>query len=256
MKAALVAALIVVAMSGPLAATPQDATWSAHLAGVESAGSKRIPAATVASIAALKPGSTIGPKDVEAARGRLLGTGYFAGVGYRYRNAGYSIIVTFTLEDVAWKTRVIFDNFVGMTDAQLNAAVAKDVPSFDGLAPDSEPALKRIATALERIAKESKDPGTASFSMTLEPGGSYHWRLRLDYAAGPLMICSIAIAGAPDPPAALKERKDTLVGTEFSKEQLLNFASISLAPLLGKPIRQIDAKRTDACPRGVAVTLG
>ena len=73
--------------------------------------------------------------------------------------SSYALVVTFTLEDVLWRTPVVFDNFVDQSDAQLITAVARDVPSFDGVSPDSEPVLQRIVDALERVARDARDPG-------------------------------------------------------------------------------------------------
>jgi len=240
----------------------QDAAWTAHLAGVEASGSKRIPVASVATIAALKLGTTIGPKDVDAARQRLLATGLFRGVGYRFRNAGYSVIVTFTLEDVDWKTPVVFDNFVDHTDAQLIAAVARDVPSFDGVSPDSEPVLKKIADVLERIARDAKDPGSVSYALILDKiGGNNHWRFRIDRTSGPLPVCSVTLLGIPEASQPmLADRKAALAGVDYSKDHVLKFAKETFAPLLPAPaaVKQVDVKRaavSDACRRGVDVTV-
>jgi hypothetical protein len=244
------------------ALAPFQAAWTAQLGGVEASGSKRIPAAQVVALAGLKIGSTIGPRDVEAAQQRLLASGYFRSVGSSFRNAGYSVIVTFALEDVVWKTPIVFDNFVDHSDAQLVAAVARDVPSFDGVAPDRDVVLKRIAASLERLARESSDPGVVSYAMAPGPsGGADHWRFHLDRASGPLPVCAVMLTGitGAEPPA-LNDRKAALIGIDYSKDRMLQIAKETFVPLLGAPaaVRRIDARRAPAaanCARGVAVTI-
>jgi hypothetical protein len=262
-KRVFAAAVLIAAVFGSApAASHQGALWTAQLAGVEATGMKRLTSAQVAGIAAMKVGTVIKPVDVEAARKRLLDSGYFNSVGFSYRNSGYSLIVIFAVEEVGWKTPVVFDNFVDQTDAQLIAAIAKDVPSFDGVTPDRDVILKRIAAALERVASGAKDPGTVSYALILNTAGrsstADHWRFRLERASGPLMVCAVALAGVPDPPEGpLHDRKVTLVGTEYSRDQILSFARQTIVPMLPAPavVRRVEAIRTDACPRGVAVTV-
>jgi hypothetical protein len=255
-------AFVIGARSQRAEAQANDLVWTAQLGGVEGSGSKRIPSSLVASIAGLKLGSTIGPKDVEAARQRLLQSRFFTSVGFRFRTAGYTVIVTFTLEDVAWRTPVVFDNFVDHTDAQLIAAVARDVPSFAGLAPDEEAVLTRISSALERIAREAKDPGTVRAKMMIGASTKDHqYQFRIERASGPLPVCAVAFDGVSEATVpALTERKAALLLDDYSRETIRTLAKELLAPVLPAPlsIRQIDARRapvTEACPRGVAVTI-
>ena len=238
----------------------QNANWSGQLGGVEATGSKRIPTASVATLSGLKPGDTINAKVVDAARQRLLGTGMFRGVGYSFRNSGYSLIVIFALEDVAWKTPVVFDNFVDHTDAQLIAAVAKDVPSFEGMAPDSEPVLKTISGTLARLAREAKDPGSVSYAMLSDAPGEFRWRFRITRDAGEMPVCSVVFPGAPEASQSiLNERAASLIGVDYSKDMIMKFAKATFAPLVPAPasMKQVDIRRakSDTCPRGVVVTV-
>lgn len=240
----------------------QGPVWTAQLGGVDATGSKHIPTAQVVALAGLKIGSVIGPRDIEAAQQRLLSSGYFRSVGSSFRNSGYSVIVTFKLEDVAWTTPVGFDNFVDQTDAQLIAAVARDVPSFDGKTADREVVLKKIAAALERVMRDAKDPGTVNFAMvTAAGGGADHWRFRVDRVTGPLPVCEVVLSGTGgiDQPA-LNDRKAALVGVDYSRDRVQQFAKETFAPLLGASIavRRVDARRappSDTCKGGVTVTI-
>ena len=259
---ALLAALAIgVSSRSAVLTAAQSANWKAQLGGVEANGTRRIPTASVAAIAALKIGDTIGQKDVEAARQRLLASGLFKSAGFSFRNSGYSIVVTFALEDVVWKTPVVFDNFVDHTDAQLIAAVAKDVPSFDGVAPDSEPVLKKISSTLARLSRDAKDPGSVSYAMMTERPGEFRWRFRITRDAGPLVVCSVGFQGVPESgQPVLKDRSASLVGVDYSKDMIAKFAKETFVPLLPPPatIKQIDIRRapaTDTCARGVAVTV-
>jgi hypothetical protein len=244
----------------------QDPGWIQELGGVEATGLKRVTQAQLVSLAGLRAGQMIGPQDVEAARQRLLKSGLFTSIGYRYRTVGYLLIVTFTVQEVAWLTPVVFDNFVDHTDAQLIAGIARDVPTFDGLAPDQEVVLARIAGALERIARDSKDPGTVGYTLIYDKSQRVNnWRFHLDRASGPLPICAIAVAGLPaavDGP--IRERAASLVGVDYSRGMLLSFAQETVMPMLASQgatqamVARVDVHREQprrGCERGVTVTV-
>lgn len=266
-RAALAGILLAAVTAGPRAAgVRQDAAWTYPLQAIEATGQKRLTQAQVAALSGLRPGAVVLARDVEAARQRLVDSGFFTSVGYRFRNAGYSIVVIFTVAEVAWQTPVVFDNFVDHTDAQATAAVARDVPSFDGVAPDREAVLKRIAAALERLARESKDLGPVTFTLVYDKAQrTSHWRFRLDRASGPVPICTVSLSGVP--PAlvtAAAERIAPLVGTDYSRDFVLGHARESVlsglaanglprASVAGVVVRR-EAARPD-CPRGVGVTV-
>jgi hypothetical protein len=264
---ALAGLCLSVAHAEPLrAAGPsQDVVWTAQLGGIEATGLTRVTLAQVISISGLKVGWMFGPQDVEAARQRLLKSGLFTSVGFRYRNFGYTLIVTFTVQEVAWTTPVVFDNFVDHTDAQLMAAVARDVPSFDGVAPDGEAILQRIAAALERVAREAKDPGKVTWTLVYaKEQETRHWRFRLDRTAGPLLICSVAVPGLPGAiEGPVRERAASLVGVEYSRDLVRGFGAETVAELfasigMNAAVGRVDVRREPPrqdCPHGVAVTL-
>lgn len=257
---------VAIAPSATALATTQDAPWEAQLGGIEATGLKHVTSAQLIALSGLKVGQIFGPEDIAAARQRLLKTGLFTSIGYRYRNVGYLLIVIFECKEVAWQTPVVFDNFVERTDAQLVAAVARDVPSFDGLAPDQDAVLARLARALERVAREANDPGTVAYSMVYEKArGVSHWRFHLDRASGPLPMCAIEVSGLP--PAAdeaVRARAATLVGTDYSRDLLTGVARETLVPALAAlridsaRVTRIEARREPpraGCERGVSVVI-
>jgi hypothetical protein len=266
-----VAILIALGLScvpaAPARAVPaQDPGWIQELGGVEGAGLKRVTPAQLVALTGLRVGRMIGPQDVEAARQKLLKSGLFTSVGYRYRTAGYLLIVTFTVQEVPWGTPVAFDNFVDHTDAQLIAGVARDLPTFDGLAPDQDVVLKRIAGALERIARDAKDPGPVTYTLIYDKFLRVNsWRFHLDRTSGPLPICAISVTGLPATvDSAIREQTASLVGADYSKGLVLSFAQETIMPKMASQgatrarVNRLDVRREPArpgCERGVAVTI-
>jgi hypothetical protein len=243
----------------------QDPGWIQQLGGVEATGLKRVTPAQLVALTGLRVGSMIGPQDVEAARQRLLKSGWFSSIGYRYRTAGYLLIVVFSVQEVAWRTPVVFDNFVDHTDAQLIAGIARDVPGFDGLAPDQGTLLMRIASALERLARESKDPGRVTYALAYDKGlNANEWRFHLDRASGPLPMCAINVSGLPPAIDGLvRERTAVLMGVDYSRSLLTNFAREAIIPMLVSQgaslakVGRVDARRESrpGCERGVAISI-
>ncbi len=166
--------------AAPPAKAQQDNPWSYPLAAVEATGLKRIPLNEVRALSGLRVGQIVGSKDVEAARQRLVTSGLFASVGYAFRTPNYSLVVIFNVTERPWDTRVVFDNFVDHTDAQLVSGVRRDVPAFDGWTADHDAVLKRIAASLERLARESRDPGTVTYAVIFDAAqGVGHYRFHL-----------------------------------------------------------------------------
>jgi outer membrane translocation and assembly module TamA len=250
----------------PRAGRQQAAVWTYPLAAVEATGLKRIPLSEVQKLAGLRAGRTVGPNDIEAARQRLVASGLFTSVGYNFRTAGYRLVVIFQVTERPWDTRVVFDNFPGYTDAQLVIAVRRDLPAFDGMTADHDAVLKRIAGALERVARESNDPGRVSYAVIFdEPEGVRHYRFHLDRFSGPLPICAVDLPGLGAAfQASLAEKARSLLDIDYSKEFVTNHARENFIPILvaqgltRATVTGVTARRDPArtgCERGVVVSV-
>src|SRR5262245_12165791 len=53
----------------------------------------------------------------------------------------------------------VFDNFVWFKDQEIVDEIRKDLPSFDGTAPESGDSINKILSALERMLKKKGLPG-------------------------------------------------------------------------------------------------
>jgi len=272
-----VAAFVLVALSGgstciaqvrppAKAQTRQGSNWRYQLAAIETVGLKRFTQAQVVAMTGLSVGRDVGSNDLEVARQRLLQSGLFVSVGYRLRNASYRLIVTFTAEESTWPTPIVFDNFVDHTDAQLIRGVARDLPTFAGTTPDHPAVLARIVGALERFARESKDPGAVSYVLIDDEARHIrHYRFHLDRLSGALPICTVDVAGATTTfDGALKDRLRSLLNTDYSKDFVTRYGQENLIPIFGTygfiraRVAGVGGQREPpraGCERGVAVTV-
>jgi hypothetical protein len=215
----------------------QDRDWRYRIGAVETIGLKRLTQAQMLAIAGLQVGRTVGRDDMEGAQQRLLKSGLFVEVrcDYGFRNPGYRFIVTFTVEEAAWQTPVVFDNFVDHSDAQLISGVARDLPTFAGLTPDHEAVLTRIAGAVERLSRESKDPGTVRYVLIYDATqGVRHWRFHLDRLSGPLPICTVDVSGITTAlQESIRNKRLSLLDMDYSRDFVANHAEENLVPVLG-----------------------
>lgn len=126
-------------------------------------------AAQVEAIAGLKPGQPAGKKDFDAARDRLVASGVFQSVAYRYAPSpdGKAIVATFTLSEIQQRVAWTVED-LPVTAAEVNARASKELPAFGPVIPVSEPYFERVARLVAAIAKEKGF--TEDVSSRLQPG--------------------------------------------------------------------------------------
>ncbi len=229
----------------PLAAAPIPAPsvvpardqggYHYYLVGIEVSGAQRLKRQDVVALSGLRTGRTVEPRDIEVAQSRLAGSGLFAQVGTRLRTTGggYSLIVTFVVQEPRWDAPVFFDNFVGFTDSQLRQTVAAAVPTFDGFVPESPIVFQRVASTLERLAREAAEPGTVSWLLVDDKVlGLRRYRFHLDRTSGPVKVCAIDLTTAG---GGLRDRMamavSTVVGSDYSKDSIVRHAIQNVLPV-------------------------
>lgn len=138
---------------------------AATLASVEITGSKRFTSAQIAPSTGLKPGSQVTRAGLQQAANALAQLGPFANVQYRYSSEATGVVVQFQVAD-APAVPVFFDNFPWFTDDQLDAALKKSTPLFDGSAPEYGTLLDQMANSLGLFLVAHGYPGAVSHALT------------------------------------------------------------------------------------------
>jgi outer membrane protein insertion porin family len=232
------------------------------LSRVEVKGLRLVPRARVLAIAGLRPGTIVTARDVRAATARLVASGLFASAAHRYLVEGHGLVVIFVLEEASWTTPVVFDNFVGYRDDELSAAVSAQLPLFRGSAPDQPAVLERIAGALRTLVA-LRHPSAAVTYVTATASARLprRFRFRLELPSGTFPVCRVAVTGLPaDAEPAAAERARALVGTEYSRDFVSEFAERSLVPVAQRGghylarIASASAEAAEGCD-GVRVTI-
>ena len=227
------------------------------IVAIETEGLQTLKTETVIATSGLKIGEPFSVEATDAAAERLVSSGLFKKVGYRTRTAGANVTITFQLEEVKGQSSpVAFDNFIWFSDEELSAAIKREVPTFNGSAPDIGNTTEAIKKALQNLLDEHKLPGQVEYNMT-----EHDHLFRV--AGMPMRICTLHFPGAQ----TVSEEKLIQVTRssmehEYSRQSAQTFPKYGLYPLyrelghlrasFGQPVAK--PVRSEEC-EGVDLTI-
>jgi len=163
-------AALFVCLSALLPATAQAQADSGNgkLALVKVTGSKKYQPDLIVAETGLSAGSTITKADLQNGADRLAQLGLFSNVQYRFASEDAGVRAEYQVTD-APTLSVWFDNFPWFTDAELSAALKKEIPLFDGTAPEGGSILHEITRALERLLATRGVTSSVSNEIAIAP---------------------------------------------------------------------------------------
>jgi outer membrane protein insertion porin family len=196
------------------------------IAGIETEGLQALTAETVIATAGLKIGQTFSVEAIDAAAERLVKSGLFKRVAYRTRNTGGNVTITFQLEEIKGQSSpVVFDNFIWFSDEELAAAIKREVPSFNGSAPDAGNTNEAIKQALQNLLTERKLPGQVEYNLT-----EHEHMFRVEGV--PMTICTLHFPGAQSvPEQKLIEATRSSMERQYSRQSANTFPKYGLYPI-------------------------
>lgn len=160
------------------------------ISAIEAEGLQTLTTETVIATSGLKVGDTFSVEATDAAAERLLSSGLFNKVAYRTRTVGNNVTITFQLAELKGQSSpVVFDNFIWFSDEELATAIKREVPSFNGTAPDIGNTNEAIKKALQNLLDERKIPGQVEYNLS-----EYEHVFRV--AGVPMRICTLHFPGA------------------------------------------------------------
>lgn len=138
-------------------APPGAAKWPIESLAVE--GNRRYARDQIVALLGLKPGQTAGRDDFEAARERLLATGAFESIAYRFQPgpSGKGYAVTFEVTEVEQVYPFRFER-LPLTDVELESALRQANPLYGERIPATDRALARSTEAIEKALAERGAP--------------------------------------------------------------------------------------------------
>ena len=227
------------------------------IAKIEMEGLEALTAETVIVTSGLKVGAPFSVDATDEAAQRLLSSGLFKKVGYRTKNAGGNVTITFQLEELKGQlSPVVFDNFIWFSDEELAAAIKREVPTFNGSAPDIGNTNDAIKQALQNLLAERKLPGQVEYNLT-----EHEHLFRV--TGIPMKICTLHFPGAQNvPEKKLIEATRSSMDIDYSRQSAQAFPKFGLYPIyrelghlrasFGEPIAKPATK--DGC-EGVDLTI-
>lgn len=225
---------------------------------IEVEGLQTISPETAISTSGLKVGEMFSVAEVDAAAERLVNSGLFTKVGYRTRTQGSATTIVFQLEERKGnQSPVVFDNFIWFSDEELITAVQREVPSFNGSAPDAGNITEAIRQALENLLLARKLPGRVEYMLT-ETQHVYR------VAGVSLKICTLHFPGAQNvSEQKLIQATRSSTDPEYSRQSARTFPKYGLFPIyrelghlrasFGPPVAKPDTN--PGCEGGVDLTI-
>ena len=227
------------------------------IAGIETEGLQALTTETVIATSGLKVGESFSVEATDAAAERLVNSGLFKKVAYRTRSAGANVTITFQLEEVRGQSSpVVFDNFIWFSDEELTAAIVREVPFFNGSAPDIGNTNEAIKKALQDLLAERKLPGQVEYNLT---ENEHLFRVE----GAPMKICTLHFPGAQNvSEQKLVQTTRSSMDLDYSRESAKTFPKYGLYPIyrelgqlrasFGAPIAKPESK---AGCEGVDLTI-
>jgi outer membrane protein assembly factor BamA len=200
---------------------------------IEVEGLEKLTADEVIATTGLKTGAEFLIPKLDAAGQKLADSGLFAKVGYRTSTKGNLVTIVFQVEESkSGKSPVVFDNFVWFTNDQLNAAIKREVPSFDGTASDSGNMTDSISRALQNLLKENHIEGTVEYAPEQNKLNGNKQEHLFSVSGVPIPICKLHFPGAKN----VSEEKlvlasKQLTDADYSLKSAIAFGNFVLFPI-------------------------
>src|SRR5260221_12739391 len=131
-------------------------------------GAKHLTEPQIVSLTGLAPGSQVGRKELQDAADALVRTGLFAKVNFKYDRHNDSLAVTFHIEDSP-RLPVSYDNFPWYSDSELDEALRKELPFYDGHLPEAGQVVERASAVLKAFVSAMVPNGEITHQVVLSP---------------------------------------------------------------------------------------
>jgi outer membrane protein assembly factor BamA len=156
-------------------------------------GNRILPAAGIISASGLKTGQTGSGPIFDAARDRLLGTGYFDTVAYRYKPAGTGgYNVTFELQEIETMYPIRIESLPATVQEIEDFLKTRD-PLFTGKMPGTQPVIRRTSAEIEQYL-ESKGHA-AKVTGRMIATAPQHFEVQFTPASGVPVVSDVSFEG-------------------------------------------------------------
>ncbi|HEV7682380.1 MAG TPA: POTRA domain-containing protein [Pyrinomonadaceae bacterium] len=217
-----------------IAVTATLAQQSARkVAKIEVEGLERLSADEVIATSGLKVGAPFSVADLDVAGQKLMDSGLFEKVSYRTTGRGNQVTIILQVKEYkGGQSPVVFDNFVWFTDDELNAAIKREVPSYNGTASDSGRMTDDIKQALQNLLKEHHIEGTVDYAPEQAGLNSNQQEHLYSVSGVRIPICSLHFPGAQNvSEVKLVMSSAQLTDEDYSQKTTVAFSTYILYPI-------------------------
>ena len=158
--------VLLVAGLGCLAQAQEDiSNRSFTLTKINFQGLKTIATDQAMAGSGLQTGQTVKVQHLKDAAQRMLDRGIFRAARLQYKYVGDALEVTFTVEENITSLPCLFDNFPWFTNEEIQAAIRRDLPNFDGKATEGGEMVETIRQSLTKLLRENNIAGRVETEM-------------------------------------------------------------------------------------------
>lgn len=204
--------------------------WPVETLAVD--GNRHIPDGRILAVAGLKIGQMAGKEEFEAARDRLLATGFFETVGYRFapgpNKKGYA--ASFQVVEVEPVYPVRFEELPA-PDSEIANYLASQDPLFGPKLPGTQPVLDRYAARIQEFLASRKSEEKVIGKVAAAGPGELIVLFRP--ARQSPVVASVSFAGneAVDTRALREAINGVAIGTPWKEERFRQLLDASIRPL-------------------------
>jgi outer membrane protein insertion porin family len=230
-QVAVVLAAALVGSAGVEGRAQSSGVPAAKIGAIRITGQRRFTAEQVIAATGLKAGQIFNPKELDAVAERLGKSGVFPTISYSYVPEGGLISIEFKVEEATKFRACVFDNFVWMSDEEIQTRLKKDVALYTGVAPETGDLLDELSAGLEKLSQEKGVTVHVARRIEAAQIGDPNWS-HLYSAEGPkVRIQSFRFTGASAvKPSDLEHEAEKFIGRDYSLFRSNLFGSATIVP--------------------------
>ena len=190
----LIACLIPAALVTAQAPAPRLRTPSIlPITSITVAGNKALKTEAILAASGLKINDNGGPAIFDAARDRLLATGYFDVVSYTFRQQDLGFSIAFAVTEMK-QVYPLYVEALPITLDQVTQILKSQDPLFNGLLPGTKQVTDRAASEVEQYLAAAS-PGLHVRARVVPTGGD-HYQIQFVPAEGLPVIADVTFEGS------------------------------------------------------------
>ena len=152
----------------PFTVRSAQQSQTAELKEIHIEGLKHLTEEQVIYLTGLKTGSQVGRSDMQEAADALVRTGLFAKVSYKFDTRQDKVLLTIHVDENP-PLPVSYDNFPWYADSELNEAIRKLLPFYDGHLPEAGDVVERAGDALKQVVAAKEPHADVTHQVVLSP---------------------------------------------------------------------------------------